>query len=72
MPAYVRVDIGVRKHWHWRALGRDGVIAVFTTLSNVFRRENVLGYVTDPDTGEVTALPMRPLSLLTAGLDWRF
>ncbi len=72
LPAYVRVDVGVRKHWHWRALGRDGVIGVFTTLSNVFRRDNVLGYVSDPDTGEVTALPMRPLSLLTAGLDWRF
>ncbi len=72
LPAYVRVDIGVRKHWHWRALGRDGVIGAFTTLSNVFRRKNVLGYVSDPDSGEVSPLPMRPLSLLTAGLDWRF
>ncbi len=72
LPAYVRLDIGIRKHWHLSALGRDGLVAVFATLSNVFRRENVLGYVSDPETGEPIPLPMRPLSLLTAGIDWRF
>jgi len=51
---------------------RDAEIAAFATLSNVFRRRNVLDYVADPDTGELSALPMRPFSPLTAGLEWRF
>ncbi len=72
LPPYVRLDIGVRKHWHSRIFGRDGVVAAFATLSNVFGRKNVLGYVADPETGELSGLPMRPFSPLTAGLEWRF
>lgn len=72
LPPYVRLDVGIRKHWHSRILGRSGQIAVFATVSNVFGRKNVLGYVSDPDTGELSLLPMRPFSPLTAGLEWRF
>ncbi|UCF21170.1 MAG: TonB-dependent receptor [Gemmatimonadota bacterium] len=72
LPPYVRLDLGVRKHWHSRVFGRDGEVAVFATLSNVFGRKNVLGYVSDPDSGELSELPMRPFSPLTAGLEWRF
>ncbi len=72
LPPYLRVDIGVRKHWHSRILGREGRIAAFVTLSNVLDSRNVLGYVLDPATGRPSRLPMRPFSPLAAGLEWRF
>ncbi len=72
LPPYVRLDLGVRKHWHSRIFGRDGVIAAFATLSNLLGKRNVLGYVSDSDTGELSRLPMRPFSPLTAGLEWQF
>lgn len=72
LPPYVRVDVGIRKHWHSRILGRSGLVAVFATVTNVFGRRNVLGYISDPDTGELSMLPMRSFSPLTAGLEWQF
>ncbi|UCC73883.1 MAG: TonB-dependent receptor [Gemmatimonadota bacterium] len=72
LPAYARVDIGVRKHWHWRLRGRDGVLTGFITLSNVLGRRNLLAYTIDPATGELARLPMRPFSPLTVGLEWSF
>ncbi len=72
LPAYIRLDIGARKHWHWRLLGRDGVLTGFVTLSNVLGRRNLFGYTVDPGTGEVSKLPMRPFSPLTVGLEWSF
>ncbi len=72
LPAYARLDVGARKHWHSRLLGRDGEVAIFATLSNVLWRENFLGYVMSPETGKLSGLPMRPFSPLTAGLEWRF
>jgi hypothetical protein len=72
LPPYLRLDLGVRKHWHTRVIGRDGVIVAFAAVSNVLGRENLLAYVSDPDTGELAALEMRPFTPLTAGLEWRF
>jgi hypothetical protein len=71
LPAYFRVDLGARKHWHFRAASRNTQIAIFTTLTNVFGRKNVLRTVFDPLTGDRSVLGMRPLSPLTMGLDWR-
>jgi len=72
LPAYVRVDLGLRKHWHVRLGGRDGQIAVFGTVTNVFGRRNVLTVAADPVTGERSGVEMRPRAPLVVGIDWRF
>jgi hypothetical protein len=72
LPAYVRVDVGVRKHWHLELAQRDATIALFATVTNLFARRNVLNYGTDPATGAPAVIEMRPLSPLVAGIDWRF
>jgi hypothetical protein len=72
LPAYVRVDVGARKHWHFRMGGRDASMAFFGTLTNVFGRSNVLTRFVDPLTGERTSVDMRPLSPLVIGIDWSF
>jgi hypothetical protein len=72
LPAYVRVDLGVRKHWDCRVAGRDGLVAVFGTITNLLGRRNVLTVATDPATGERTNIEMRPRGPLVIGIDWRF
>lgn len=72
LPAYVRLDIGIRKHWHVRVAGRDGVVALFGTLTNVLGRSNVLTIAPDPTTGRPVGIEMRPRAPLVVGLDWRY
>lgn len=72
LPAYYRVDLGFRKHWHFALGGRDGSVALFGTLTNLLSRKNVLTYSTNPSTGKPVAVEMRPLAPLVVGLDWRF
>ncbi|HEY9449617.1 MAG TPA: hypothetical protein VIQ60_07670, partial [Gemmatimonadaceae bacterium] len=72
LPAYLRVDVGFRKHWHITIAGRDGVVAVFGTVTNIFGRVNVLTTVADPTTGERTGIEMRPRAPLVVGVDWRY
>jgi hypothetical protein len=72
LPPYLRVDLGVRKHWHIHVGARDVMLALFGTVTNVFGRRNMLTYARNPSTGEVTEIGMRPLSPLVIGLDWRF
>jgi hypothetical protein len=72
LPPYLRVDVGVRKHWHVRVHGRDLLVAVYGTVTNVFGRQNMLTYTKNPSTGEISEIGMRPLSPLVIGLDWRF
>jgi Carboxypeptidase regulatory-like domain len=72
LPMYLRVDIGVRKHWHVHVAGRDVVLAAFGTVANVFGRQNMLTYARNPATGELAEIGMRPPSPLVLGLDWRF
>ena len=72
LPAYLRLDVGVRKHWHLHVGARDVTLAVFGTVTNVVGRRNTLSYVRNPSTGEISAIGMRPLSPLVVGLDWRF
>jgi hypothetical protein len=71
LPAYLRIDAGVRKHWHWMILGRDGLLTLFGTVTNVFGRDNVLTVVTDLETGERSEVTMRPRAPLVVGLDWQ-
>jgi hypothetical protein len=72
LPAYVRIDVGARKHWHFRLGSRDASVALFGTLTNVFGRSNVLTQFVDPLTGERTSVDMRPPSPLVIGIDWSF
>jgi hypothetical protein len=72
LPAYVRLDLGVEKHWHLELGDRDGLLSVFASVTNVLDRRNVLAIATDPETGESTEIAMRPRSPLVVGIDWRF
>jgi hypothetical protein len=71
LPAYFRMDLGVRKHWHVTVGRRDAVVALFGTLTNVLNRRNVLTYSRAGD-GTLTPIEMRPLAPLVVGLDWQF
>jgi hypothetical protein len=71
LPAYFRIDLGVRKHWHLTLGGRDAVVGLYGTLTNIFGRTNILTYA-EPSSGGSTPVEMRPLSPLVVGLDWRF
>jgi hypothetical protein len=72
LPDYLRLDIGVRKHWHLGIGARDVELGLFGTLTNLFGRRNVLAVATDPSTGERSLVEMRPFAPLVVGLDWRF
>jgi hypothetical protein len=72
LPDYLRVDLGARKHWHVRIAGRESLIAVFATVTNLFGRRNVLALTTEDDAGTVTAIEMLPLAPLVIGVDWDF
>ena len=72
LPAYLRLDVGVRKHWHLHVGARDVALAVFGTVTNVVGRQNTLSYARNPSTGEISPIGMRPLAPLVIGLDWRF
>jgi hypothetical protein len=72
LPAYIRLDLGVRKHWHLNLAGKDVLFAVYGTLTNLLGRTNILTYATDPTTGRRTPIEMRPRAPLVLGFDWRF
>jgi hypothetical protein len=72
LPAYVRVDVGARKHWHVRVGERSATVAAFASVTNLLARRNVLTYGIDPETGARTPVEMRPLAPLVLGIDWRF
>jgi hypothetical protein len=72
LPPYLRLDLGVRQHWHLTVGGRDVSVALFGTLTNLLGRSNVLTYLQDPETRSAEPVSMRPRSPLAVGLDWRF
>ncbi|HJR33966.1 MAG TPA: hypothetical protein VJ817_03405, partial [Gemmatimonadales bacterium] len=72
LPAYFRVDLGVRQSVQLRIAGREASVALFGTLTNLLGRRNVLTYSEDPDLGVRAPVEMRPRSPLVVGLDWRF
>ena len=72
LPTYLRLDLGLRKHWHLSLGGRDVMLAVYGTYSNLLGRTNVLTFVTDPASGTRSAVEMRPRAPLVVGIDWRF
>jgi hypothetical protein len=72
LPAYYRLDLGVRKHWHLGVGERDVSIALFGAYTNLLGRTNVLTYARDPMSGETTTIDMRPRAPLVVGLEWEF
>ncbi len=72
LPPYLRVDLGARKHWHLRLRGRESLVAVHGTLTNVLGRANVLTHAVDAESGRPGPVTMRPLSPLVIGVEWRF
>lgn len=72
LPAYVRVDVSVRQHWHVGFAGRNATMAVFGTVTNVLGRTNLLTYARDSSTGRAAGIELRPPGLLLVGLDWSY
>ena len=72
LPLYLRLDLSLRKHWHLRLANRNVTLALFGTVTNLLGRTNLLTMGTDPTTGRSTAVEMRPLAPLVAGIDWQF
>ena len=72
LPAYFRVDLSARQHWHVTIGARDVEMALFGTVTNVGNRRNLLTRVIDAQTRDVSEIGMRPQAPLVVGLDWRF
>lgn len=72
LPYYLRVDVGVRKHWHFGVAGRDAMVALFATLTNVLSRKNILTYTREGQESPQLPIGMVPRAPLVVGLDWRF
>jgi hypothetical protein len=72
LPAYYRLDLGVRKQWDVRLGGREGRLAVFGTMTNLLAQMNVMTVAVDPSTGRRSDVEMMPFSPLVVGIDWRF
>ena len=72
LPAYVRLDLGARKHWSLRTGEHRASIELFGTASNVLGRRNVLTYALNSATGRLSAIELGAPTLLVAGLDWRY
>ena len=72
LPAYLRVDLGLRHHFHLAIAGRDAEVALFGTYSNLLGRRNVLTYADGATAGQRVGIEMRPQAPLVVGLEWRF
>ena len=72
LPAYLRLDLGLRQHWHFVLGGKDVMLALYGTVTNLLGRNNVLTVATDPASGRRTEIKMRPRAPLVVGVDWRF
>lgn len=70
LPAYHRLDLSLRKHWHVRVAGRDARVEVFGSGTNLLGRANRLTHVVDPSTGERRAIEMRPAAPIAFGVAW--
>ena len=71
LPAYARLDLGLRYELSPTLLGRRGTMAAYGTLSNLLSRRNLLTYAT-ADDGSRDPVDLRPRAPLVVGIDWRF
>lgn len=70
LPAYIRCDLGFRKHWDLSLSNHPMSFALFGTVTNVLGRTNVLTYARNPETGDLSTIEMRPRAPLVFGIDW--
>jgi hypothetical protein len=70
LPFYFRADLDFTRDWPVVLGGRNGLLTTTVTLTNLFNRRNVLGYV-DDGLGPRRAL-LFPSRSLVAQLGWRF
>jgi len=68
-PAYFRVDLGARKHWHLGLGSRDVTLATYGTITNLLDRANVMNYQHDPTNGFSSPVEMLPAIALVIGLE---
>jgi len=71
LPAYFRIDLGVRREWRLRAFGRESSLSTSAGLTNLFGRINALGVVA-PATSAPTTLLLMPRRSATFGLEWTY
>jgi hypothetical protein len=72
LPAYARLDLGLRQEWHMGSGSRGLSLALYCTYTNLLGRTNLLTLARDPATGRQQGVEMRPSSPLVVGMDWRF
>jgi hypothetical protein len=72
LPAYLRIDLGVRQEWRLLMGQHEARLALYGTMTNVLGRSNLLSYARDGATGPSTGIEMRPRAPLVVGLDWVF
>ena len=71
LPAYVRMDLGVRRTWRVRLLGTPATLDTHLTVGNVLDRRNAWAVITDETGLRRTTAAMRPASVVNAGVSWR-
>jgi hypothetical protein len=71
LPAYVRVDLGLRRSWRVRLLGTPATLDTHLTVGNVLDRRNAWAVITDETGLRRTTAAMRPASVVSAGVSWR-
>jgi hypothetical protein len=71
LPAYARLDLGVRRAWRPSLLGLEGEIVTWLDVLNVLGRRNVVALAEQPDVGGWNALRLSDTSV-TFGASWHF
>jgi hypothetical protein len=71
LPAYVRLDLGVRRTWRLTFLGLDGEVVTWLDVLNVLGHKNVVALTEHPEDPGLHGLPLRDRSI-AFGTYWRF
>jgi hypothetical protein len=71
LPAYIRLDVGIRREWNPSLLGLSGSVMAYLDVTNVLGRDNFIGYGVTPSEFERRGLNLLPASA-TFGLEWSF
>jgi hypothetical protein len=71
LPAYARLDLGVRRAWHVSLLGIEGELVTWLDVLNLLGRRNVVALTERPGLGGWEALRLSDTSV-AFGAYWRF
>jgi hypothetical protein len=71
LPTYYRSDLGVMHAWHVSMGRRPGLLTTNLTITNLFDRQNVLGYIMPSHAGPRHSVSFSPRSLV-AQVSFRF